>query len=83
MATTPGELSPNYGFMNWVVNAGRRSVPSAPESSFYHAGAGANRIWVDPEHDIVAVVRWLGGQHFDGFVERLLAAVVDGSASDR
>lgn len=83
MATTPGELSPNYGFMNWVVNAGRRSVPSAPESSFYHAGAGANRIWVDPEHDIVAVVRWLGGQHFDGFIERLLAAVVDDSASDR
>lgn len=75
MATTPGELAPNYGFMNWSLNTNRSSVPSAPESSFYHSGAGVNRIWVDRENDLVAVVRWLDGEYFDGFIERLLASL--------
>ncbi|MFQ5690353.1 MAG: serine hydrolase domain-containing protein [Gemmatimonadota bacterium] len=78
MATTPGKLSPNYGFMNWIVNTGRTSVPSAPESSFYHAGAGMNAIWVDPEHDLVAVVRWIDPRYFDGFISRLLGALRGG-----
>jgi CubicO group peptidase (beta-lactamase class C family) len=77
LATTPGTLNPNYGFMNWSLNTNRTSVPSAPENSFYHSGAGVNRIWVDPEHDLVVVIRWIDGAHFDGFISRVLAAIVD------
>ncbi len=50
-------------------------MPSAPETHFYHGGAGANRVWVAPELDLVVVVRWMGPDHFGGFVERVLAAV--------
>jgi len=31
-------------------------------------------VYVDPEHDIVAVVRWIDGGAIDGFLKRLLAA---------
>ena len=37
-------------------------------------------IYVDPENDLVAVVRWIDNKAADGFVKRLLAAVTDKSA---
>lgn len=75
MATTPTSLRPTYGFMNWFLNTNRQLIPSAPATSYYHGGAGANRIWVSPEHDLVVVLRWVAPEHFDGFIRRVLAAV--------
>jgi hypothetical protein len=40
-----------------------------------HVGNGTNIIYCDPEHDIVAVVRWIENNSQDGIVKRLLAAV--------
>ena len=45
-----------------------------------HTGNGLNMIYVDPEHDVVAVVRWIQTPAADGFVKRLLAAVTDKSS---
>ena len=75
MATTPTPIQPTYGFMNWFLNTDKALMPSAPESSFYHLGAGANKIWVDPDNDLVVVLRWMATEHFDGFVQRVLASV--------
>ena len=75
MATTPTEMQHDYGYMNWFLNTGREAVPAAPEKSFYHAGAGVNRIFVSPEHDLVVVARWIDGEHYGDFIERVLAAV--------
>jgi CubicO group peptidase (beta-lactamase class C family) len=77
MAKTPTALRPTYGFMNWFLNTNRDLMPSARESHFYHGGAGVNRIWVAPDLDTVVVVRWISGDHFDGFVQRVLAAISD------
>ena len=74
MAMTPTPAQPTYGFMNWYLNTGRRLWPSAPATAFAHIGNGTNMIFVDPEHDLVAVVRWIEGGAEDGFVKRLLAA---------
>ena len=38
-------------------------------------GFGSNIVWVDPEHDIVAAVRWIESTAMDGFVKRVLAAL--------
>lgn len=75
LATTPTPAQPTYGFMNWFLNTDRTYLPSAPASAFAHVGNGTNIVYVDPEHDIVAVVRWIENGAVDGFVERLLAAV--------
>lgn len=76
-ALTPTGPNPGYGFMNWFLNTGRKMLPSAPETVFCHVGNGANVIYVDPELDLVAVVRWIepGNETMDGFVSRLRAAV--------
>jgi hypothetical protein len=34
-------------------------MPAAPESSFFAFGSGGNMIWVEPEHDLVIVTRWI------------------------
>lgn len=75
MATTPTPAEPGYGFMNWFLNTGRKRLPSAPEKSFIHRGAGANVVYVDPEHDLVVVARWIEDKAFDGIAQRVLAAI--------
>ena len=74
-AQTPTPAQPTYGFMNWFLNTDRKYLPSAPASAFVHIGNGTNMIYVDREHDVVAVVRWIDTKAMDGFVQRLLAAV--------
>lgn len=74
-ALTPTPAQPTYGFMNWFLNTDRKYVPSAPASVFIHVGNGTNVIIVDPDHDIVAVVRWIENGAVDGFLQRLMAAL--------
>src|SRR6266850_2274230 len=73
-ALTPTPAEPGYGFMNWYNNRDRKLFPSAPAGAFAHIGNGTNIVYVDPDHDLVAVVRWIDRKALDEFVKRLLAA---------
>ncbi|UCC26516.1 MAG: serine hydrolase [Gemmatimonadales bacterium] len=79
MALSPGDVKPDYGFM-WWLNTDRALLPAAPETAFMAVGAGwTNVIYVDPEHDLVTVTRWVDGpEHVNGFIQRILAAVEAG-----
>jgi CubicO group peptidase (beta-lactamase class C family) len=77
-ALTPTPVEPNYGFMNFYVNHDRKFMPSAPPGAFGHQGNGTNFVYVDPENDIVAVLRWIDRPQIDGFVKRLLEAQTRG-----
>lgn len=77
MAKTPTDGNEHYGFMNWFVNTDGEGLEPAPASAFTHSGAGVNRIYVDPDHDLVVVLRWLDGEYYDGFIRRVLDAVVE------
>jgi CubicO group peptidase (beta-lactamase class C family) len=72
---TPTPANPDYGFMNYFLNTGKKMLPSAPENVYAHIGNGTNMIYVDEQNDIVAVVRWIENSQLDGFVKRLLAAI--------
>jgi CubicO group peptidase (beta-lactamase class C family) len=79
MATTPGtaEGAAGYGFMNYFLDGGApMPLPGAPPEAFFHLGAGANIIYVDPVHDLVIVLRWIAGTAAaDGVVRRVLAGI--------
>lgn len=75
MALTPTAQNKTYGYMNWEPNTGRERYFAAPESSFFAHGAGTNVIWCDPEHDLVAVLRWVKPSVVNGFIERVLRAM--------
>ncbi len=74
MATTPCDIAPQYGYL-WWLNSARATVPSAPESSFFALGSGGNVIWVDPNHDLVVVARWLDFARLDAFAKLVLASI--------
>ena len=74
MATTPTDIAPHYGYLFWL-NTARRIVPSAPESSVFALGSGGNVIWIDSEHDLVVVTRWLDFAQLDRFATLVQAAV--------
>ena len=71
---TPCPLNPDYGLM-WWLNASRTQFPSAPASCFAARGAGSNVIFIDPEHGLVAVIRWIAKPSIDGLIRHILAAV--------
>ncbi|MEM7122893.1 MAG: serine hydrolase [Pseudomonadota bacterium] len=73
LTRTPCDIYAPYGFL-WWLNTGRAMFPAAPESSYFALGSGGHVIWVDPDRDMVAVMRWLDDEAQDGFIERTLAA---------
>ena len=73
-ATTPTAAQPTYGYMNYFLNTDHKLLPSAPVSSYYHLGNGTNMVYVDTEHDLVMVVRWIDTKALDGMVKRVLDA---------
>lgn len=74
-ALTPTPAKTDYGFMNYFLNTNKERFPSAPESAFAHLGAGTNMVYVDPEHDLVIVARWIEGSALDGLVARVLESI--------
>jgi CubicO group peptidase (beta-lactamase class C family) len=74
-AKTPTSVQPTYGFMNWFLNTDKKLYPNAPASAFIHTGNGANIIYVDPENDLVVVVRWIESGKIDEFLGKLLASL--------
>jgi CubicO group peptidase (beta-lactamase class C family) len=65
MARTPG-VNQGYGFMNWMLNANRPNRVS-------FQGNGPNTIYIDWEHDLVIVTRWLRGGN--AFVDAVVAGI--------
>jgi CubicO group peptidase (beta-lactamase class C family) len=70
----PCAVNPDYGLL-WWLNTGRRQFPAAPASAFAARGAGSNVIFVDPEDDLVAVVRWIEKPAVADFIARVLASI--------
>ncbi len=73
-ALTPTPAKTDYGYMNWFLNTDKKLLPSAPAKAFVHIGNGNNIIYVDPEHDLVMVVRWIDNKGMDGVVKQVLMA---------
>jgi CubicO group peptidase (beta-lactamase class C family) len=70
----PCALNPQYGYL-WWLNTDRKWLPSAPMDSYFASGAGGNLTWIDPEHDIVAILRWIDPAARDGFIRLVMTAI--------
>lgn len=75
MARTGG-VNPEYGFMNWFLNPGRTSLPAVGESTVTFRGNGQNIVFIDWEHDLVVVVRWIrGGNALNEFLGKVVSSL--------
>jgi hypothetical protein len=57
------------------LNTERRLYPNAPASSFFALGAGQNIVWIDPEHELVMVVRWLQAEALNGVIGLVMESI--------
>lgn len=71
---TPSPTLPNYGYL-WWLNTGPAANPDLPRSAVSAMGAGSNVIWIDPDHDLVVVARWIDKTAVDGLLSRIVAAL--------
>ncbi|MEM1298004.1 MAG: serine hydrolase [Pseudomonadota bacterium] len=71
---TPCWLNASYGLL-WWLNGDGAHMPSAPRSSFFALGVGRSVIWMDPDLDLVAVIRWIDRDSCDGFCEKIMQAL--------
>jgi len=74
MLRQPCHLYPQYGLLFWL-NTDRALYPSASAASYCMTGAGGNMTWIDPDNDIVAVMRWIDPATRDGFMHRVMSAL--------
>jgi CubicO group peptidase (beta-lactamase class C family) len=75
MAKTPTPQNLEYGYMNWFLNTDRKLAPAAREDAVMFLGNGDNIVFIDYQHDLVAVVRWLDDSQKAEFVRLLEAAI--------
>jgi hypothetical protein len=61
--------------MNFFLNTDRKYYPNAPASAYAHIGNGANIIYVDPDHDLVMVVRWIEASAMNEMIGKLMDAM--------
>lgn len=71
---TPCTIAPFYGYLVWL-NHDHLLFPSIPASGYFGFGAGGAFTWMEPEKDLVVVVRWLDAEHADEFFGRIHAAL--------
>ena len=91
MAKSPGPANPGYGYCNWFLNnpstssgqaasrAGQAPLPfpSTPRSSVTFQGNGANIVYLDWDHDLVVVARWIdSNRSMDQFLGQVIEAIV-------
>ncbi|MFN4088733.1 MAG: serine hydrolase domain-containing protein [Alphaproteobacteria bacterium] len=74
-AVTPCAICPEYGFMWWLNTPGDR-FHAGTAKSFFGSGAGGNVLWICPEHDLVAVCRWLHKPAVNEWIAMVRRAIV-------
>jgi len=70
----PCPVAPFYGLL-WWLNTDRRQFAAASERSYFALGWGSHIVWIDPDNDLVTVLRWIDRKKAPEFVERLLGAL--------
>jgi CubicO group peptidase (beta-lactamase class C family) len=75
LSRTPTGPNPGYGYMNWFLNTDRKLAPAAREDAVMFIGNGDNIVFLDTEHDMVAVVRWIDDGEKAEFVRLLEGAL--------
>ncbi len=75
LAQTPTTANPNYGFMNFYLNTGKKLYPSAPEGIVAFLGNGTNIVFIDRKSDLVIVARWIENNKIDEFLGKLYGSM--------
>lgn len=71
----PADVRPIYGLL-WWLNTEQKLYPAAPASSVFALGGGQHVIWVDHQHELTVVARWLERDHCNEFFAKVMVSMV-------
>lgn len=74
LATTPSKPERNYGFMWWLDADDDSRMSQISDQAYYAAGFGGNYIIIEPEYNLVVVLRWTEPGRTNEFLEKLYKA---------
>ena len=63
--------NPDYGFL-WWLNKRKAFSKHASREALFALGVGRNLIWIEPEYDLVVVVRWIEKDAFEELTQKIL-----------
>ena len=71
---TPCDVAPYYGYLVWLNQAGHL-FEAAPRSSWFAIGAGSSITWVDPQLELVCVLRWIDAAKTNECIAHIMEGV--------
>ncbi len=74
-STTPCGLSAGYGLL-WWLNTGRAKYPAASAGAYLALGTGGNVSVVEPDDDLVVILRWVDPARVDDVIGAIRGAIV-------
>ena len=75
MLKKPCEKNPDCGFL-WWLNQRKGFSRYSSEKSLFAFGVGRNLIWIEPEYDLVVVVRWLEKDSFEELTNKVVSVFI-------
>ena len=72
----PCPVNPVYGGL-WWLNTDRKLHPTAPATSFFAHGAGGHYLWLEPDLDLVVVMRWMDTGQVDTAIGKIMDSLKD------
>ena len=75
-ATSSSQANPSYGYMWWLNKNGKENrMNNLSSNGYYAAGFGGNYIIVEPEDNLVIVMRWCEPSTANGMLGMIKGAM--------
>jgi CubicO group peptidase (beta-lactamase class C family) len=74
MMQQPCDIAPYYGYLIWLNKDGAL-FKDAPRTSWFAIGAGSSITWVDPELQLVCIMRWIDTAKTNDCIARVMQSL--------
>jgi CubicO group peptidase (beta-lactamase class C family) len=74
MMQQPCDVAPYYGYLIWLNKDGAL-FKDAPRSSWFAIGAGSSITWVDPQLELVCILRWIDAAKTNDCIAQIMQAL--------
>ena len=75
MLKTACPKNPDYGFL-WWLNSRNGFSRYASKNALFALGVGRNLIWIEPDYDLVVVIRWIEKDAFEEMTQKVLEVFI-------
>jgi len=74
MMQQPCTVAPYYGYLIWLNREGAL-FKDAPRTSWFAIGAGSSVTWVDPQLELVCIMRWIDATQTNDCIAKVMQSL--------